>query len=131
MIYGVGHDLVEIDRIGQIQDRTYWDRFVERVLTEQERKLAAKRGGRVLEFVSGRFAVKEAVVKAFGCGIGDKIGFTDIEVLPDALGKPQCTLTPEAWGRLALDAAAYRIHVSITHQPKLASAFAVVEQLQR
>lgn len=135
MIFGIGHDLVEIARISQLQQRSTWPKFMERILTEGERKLAEQRGGRLVEFVAGRFAAKEAVVKALGCGIGDKVGFMDIEILPDSQGKPHCTLSEAAWGRVMNASAeqdsghdAYHIHVSITHQPTLASAFAIVER---
>jgi holo-[acyl-carrier protein] synthase len=135
MIYGIGHDLVEIARISQMRERSTWPRFLERILTEEERQLAEQRSGRVVEFVAGRFAAKEAVVKALGCGIGDKVGFMDIEILPDYQGKPHCTLSEQAWRRL-MDAPTdhhsghqtYHIHVSITHQPTLASAFAIFER---
>lgn len=134
MIYGVGHDLLEIARIEELRARKSWMRFLERILTPNERQLATQRESRIAEYVAGRFAAKEAVVKALGCGIGEYVGFTDIEVLPDALGKPQCTVSAEAWERLGrinpqACAAVYRIHISITHQPTLASAFAVVEQI--
>ncbi|CAH0118872.1 Holo-[acyl-carrier-protein] synthase [Paenibacillus sp. CECT 9249] len=131
MIYGIGHDLLEIGRIQRILSQPAGQRFLDRVLTEAERALAAERGARLAEFAAGRFAAKEAVVKAFGCGIGEVIGFRDIEILPDSLGKPQCALAPEAWQRLNIpeqERIGFTIHISITHQPNLASAFAVIEK---
>jgi len=127
MIVGMGHDILEIERIADMRERSSWDRFLHKVLTDAERELASDRGGRIVEFVAGRFAAKEAVVKALGCGIGEKVGFTDIEILPDDLGKPSCTLSQEAWKRLVMDEQGYIIHVSITHQRSLASAMAIVE----
>lgn len=103
---------------------------MERVLTAAELQLAAERGGKGAEFTAGRFAAKEAVVKALGCGIGRTVGFQDIEILPDRLGKPEVVLTPEAWTRLSLPKGRdYVIHLTITHSRDLASAFAVVESL--
>ncbi|WP_152396471.1 holo-ACP synthase [Paenibacillus guangzhouensis] len=127
MIVGMGHDILEIERIADMRERSSWDRFLHKVLTDAERNLASDRGGRIVEFVAGRFAAKEAVVKALGCGIGEKVGFTDIEILPDDHGKPGCTLSMEAWKRLVMDKQEYTIHVSITHQRSLASAMAIVE----
>ncbi|MEI7025838.1 holo-ACP synthase [Paenibacillus sp. y28] len=102
MIIGIGTDLVELDRLrGMLSDET-GARFVERVLTPAERQYAEKRKGRLAEVVGGRFAAKEAVVKALGCGIGKIVGFQDIEVLPNALGQPQVAISAAALQRLGL-----------------------------
>ncbi|MHA0856455.1 holo-ACP synthase [Paenibacillus sp. CMAA1364] len=131
MIYGIGHDVLEITRIERILTGRNGQAFIERVLTLQEYQIAQRRGKKIAEFTAGRFAAKEAIVKAFGCGIGAIIHFKDIEVLPDALGKPMVHLSKEAWKRLDLpiELKDYAIHLSITHQRELASAFAVVEEL--
>ncbi|WP_440961320.1 holo-ACP synthase [Paenibacillus nitricinens] len=130
MIYGIGHDVLEIERISEVMLRGQGKKFNQRILTEQEYQLAEQRGGRLAEFVAGRFAAKEAVVKALGCGIGNVVGFQDIEILPDRKGKPEVTLSCEAWSRLDLpERQKYIIHLTITHGRDLASAFAVVEEL--
>ncbi|WP_339275986.1 holo-ACP synthase [Paenibacillus sp. FSL W8-0426] len=130
MIHGIGNDVLEIGRMQRLLEGARGEAFLNRILTPAERRMAAERGKRRTEFVSGRFAAKEAVSKAFGCGIGRVMAFTDIEVLPGALGKPEATLSAEAWERLQLPKdRLYAIHLSITHQTELAAAFAVVEQL--
>lgn len=91
-------------------------------------RACAKRRGRLAEFASGRFAAKEAIVKAIGCGIGKQIGFQDVEVLPDGLGKPVCHVREEALQRAGL-IGSQRIHISITHTESMAAAYAIVEQL--
>ncbi|MEK8131140.1 holo-ACP synthase [Paenibacillus filicis] len=135
MIIGVGSDLLEIERVRKILEQEAGKRFLERILTPGERKLAEKRQRRLAEFVAGRFAAKEAVVKAFGCGIGKLISLQDMEVLPDASGKPVCRLSDAAWQRLgqcslgtASDGEGVIIHLSITHSETMAMAYAVVEQ---
>jgi holo-[acyl-carrier-protein] synthase len=128
VIIGIGHDLVEIARIERILQGRTADLFLRRILTEEEIALAPAGGRRLAEFAAGRFAVKEAVSKAFGCGIGAAVRFIDIIVLPDRLGKPVCTLSARAWERLGLDSSATRIHVTITHERGIASAFAVAER---
>jgi holo-[acyl-carrier protein] synthase len=128
MIIGVGTDLVEIARVRKMLDGSAGERFLERILTPQERELAHKRRGRLAEFAAGRFAAKEAVVKAIGCGIGKQIGFQDVEVLPDGLGKPVCHVREEALQRAGL-IGSQRIHISITHTESMAAAYAIVEQL--
>ncbi|GGG24263.1 holo-ACP synthase [Paenibacillus abyssi] len=128
MILGIGHDLVEIERISRIVKGASGRRFMERILTEAELIIADQRETRLAEFVAGRFAVKEAIVKALGCGIGAVIGFRDMEVVPGETGQPLCKLTTEAWQRLSLHKDEVRIHVTITHERTMASAFVVIER---
>ncbi|PZD94969.1 holo-[acyl-carrier-protein] synthase [Paenibacillus sambharensis] len=130
MIIGVGHDVVEIARIRKILAGTAGERFMHRTLTDAEYERAKSKGESLAEYVAGRFAVKEAVVKALGCGIGTAVGFKDIEVLPDKLGKPVCTICDEALLRLKLEYP-IRLHVSISHERSLASAFAIAEHADR
>lgn len=130
MIYGIGHDVLEISRMADILAGKYADAFLNRVLTPAERELAVERKGRLTEFVAGRFAAKEAITKAFGCGIGQMIGFGDMDILPESGGKPAVYLSSSAWDRLGLPGTGdsdYSIHLSITHQPNIASAFVIVE----
>ncbi|UNK19226.1 holo-ACP synthase [Paenibacillus sp. N3/727] len=130
MIYGIGHDVLEIRRVALLMEGPHGQKFMERVLTRAERTLAENKGGSRTEFVAGRFAAKEAVSKAFGCGIGSMIGFWDIEILPDKQGKPVVTLSASAWSRLGIsEPGHYALHLTISHQTELASAFSVVEKL--
>jgi holo-[acyl-carrier protein] synthase len=129
VIIGVGIDLVEISRMKKTIGSASGERFVARVLTSLERELADLRPGRRAEFVAGRFAAKEAVVKALGCGIGAQVGFLDIEVRPDERGKPECLLSSAALVRLDLadPEKPLRIHLSITHTNTMAAAYALIE----
>jgi holo-[acyl-carrier protein] synthase len=127
MIKGIGTDMLEIARVRNVLEQTSGERFIERILTPSERELAARRKGRLAEFVSGRFAAKEAIVKALGCGIGKQVGFQDIEVLPDPLGKPECHIDKAALQRAGHDEPIH-IHISITHTESLAAAYAIVER---
>ncbi|MCM3701252.1 holo-ACP synthase [Paenibacillus macerans] len=130
MIYGIGHDVVEIERVRRMLSGPVGERLSRRILTAAERRLPGQ-AARPAEFLAGRFAAKEAVSKAFGCGIGRALGFADMDILPDASGKPTVSLSPEAWERLALPGPnRYVIHLSITHERQLASAFAVVERVE-
>ncbi|MFS0726128.1 holo-ACP synthase [Paenibacillus sp. 1P07SE] len=129
MIIGIGHDLVELERVRRILDGQTAERFLEKMLTPAERQLLSGKGMRSAEYTAGRFAAKEAVVKALGCGIGGTVGLLDIEVLPDASGRPVCSLTGEAWQRLGLSPDEVKLHVSITHERSLASAYAVAERI--
>lgn len=129
MIIGIGHDLVEIARIERILRDGAADKFIRRILADEEIARAPVGGRRLAEYAAGRFAAKEAVAKAFGCGIGAAVQFVDIAVLPDRLGKPVCTLSARAWERLGLDPSKTGIHITITHERGFASAVAVAERL--
>jgi holo-[acyl-carrier protein] synthase len=130
MIIGIGTDIVDIERIASILRGSTSEKFLQRLLTLAERELASARAqqheARVLEFVAGRFAAKEAVAKALGCGIGDPLTFQHIEILHDSLGKPQCTVQEGVLYKLGLSAKV-RIHISISHTALVATAFAVLE----
>ncbi|WP_219835661.1 holo-ACP synthase [Paenibacillus sp. R14(2021)] len=128
MIIGIGHDLSSLDRMDKTLHGSLGDRFRARILTEREQQLAsAYNGKRLVEFIAGRFAVKEAVSKAFGCGIGSLLGFRDVEIDREPGGKPICRLSTEAWHRLKLPSEEIKIHVSITHDHAIASAYVIVE----
>ncbi|WP_127508030.1 holo-ACP synthase [Paenibacillus humicus] len=130
MIIGIGHDLCDVDRIEALLNGASGRRFEERILAPAERKLAAELAGRRrAEFVAGRFAAKEAVSKALGCGIGGICGFRDISVLRSSAGRPVCELSPHTLQALGLQAQPL-LHASITHERGLASAVAVLESAQ-
>ncbi|RCW47468.1 holo-ACP synthase [Paenibacillus prosopidis] len=130
MIIGIGHDLTDIKRVAKVLDGRLGGRFLKRVLSPREQELAVQYAGeRLHQFTAGRFAAKEAVAKAFGCGIGNVMGFTDIDIVPGSCGKPECSLSEEAWSRLGHSPDKVRIHVTISHERTLASAFAVAERI--
>ncbi|MFC5530376.1 holo-ACP synthase [Cohnella yongneupensis] len=130
-IVGIGLDVVEMERIAGVLASPAGDRFVARVLTANERdvfqRLTAKKR---TQYVAGRFALKEAVVKALGCGIGSIVGFQDIEAMPDELGKPVCFISAEALERLGRKGQPLRLHVAITHERSIAAATALIENDQ-
>lgn len=128
MIVGIGNDLIEIDRVRKIMESKAGARFLERVLTADERMQAEERKGNKAEFTAGRFAAKEAIVKALGCGIGKQCSFQDMEIKPNSGGKPNCSIHVQALERLGLDSQV-KVHISITHTETMASAFAVVEKI--
>lgn len=87
MIFGIGIDLIELNRIEASIRKD--DRLVKRILTEQERKVyeGFQKQKRKIEYLAGRFAAKEAFSKAAGTGIG-QLSFQHIEVLNLSSGAP-------------------------------------------
>ena len=112
-----GVDLLEIDRLERAFAR-HGQRFYNRIFTEQEQMYC---NGRV-DRLAGRFAVKEAVAKALGTGIGT-VRWTDIEVVSNAQGKPELCLHNEA-AILAEQMGLQEWSISISHTGTLAIGFA-------
>jgi holo-[acyl-carrier protein] synthase len=85
-VIGIGIDLVECARIQRAIDR-FGDRFLHRVFTdgEIEYSMSMKFPARHL---AARFAAKEAVSKAFGTGIGQAMGWRDIDIRKKPSGEP-------------------------------------------
>ena len=125
MIYGIGADLVNIKRIEDALFR-FGDRFLHRILNEEEVVEYAK-SSQPARFVAKRFAAKEAFSKAFGTGIGEIVGWHDIRVTHDALGKPQIEASEVLRKVLAMKQIVHS-HISITDETEQAMAFVVIEK---
>ncbi len=126
MIIGTGIDIVELDRIESSLAR-HGDRFVERVFTSREQELATSRRKTAAQFYAGRWAAKEAMAKALGCGFGEHCGWLDIEVVNDGPGKPHIELSGQAAAtaeRMGIE----QLHVSISHEKTYACAFVIAER---
>jgi holo-[acyl-carrier protein] synthase len=124
MIVGIGVDIVEVGRVKELLAR-YRDRFVRRVFTEAEARYAG-RSVREAERLAGRFAAKEAVLKAFGTGKSHGILWRDVETVRGAMGKPEVKLYGKALNYMK-ELGGNRIHVSITHDGGKAVAFVIIE----
>src|SRR5215813_5892823 len=85
-IIGLGVDITEIDRIAATLER-YGDRFMQRVFTEGEIAYCTRRKNAAIHF-AGRFASKEAAMKALGTGHTQNVLWRDIEVVREG-GPPQ------------------------------------------
>jgi holo-[acyl-carrier protein] synthase len=124
LIAGIGTDIVEIVRIEKALGKN--ERFMDKVFSREEQQYLESRKMRP-EYVAGRFAAKEAVSKALGTGFVG-FGFTDIEIVRSASGKPEVILKEKA-EKVAQSYGEYKIHLSITHGRDCAVAFAVLEVL--
>ena len=88
MILGIGVDIVEI---GRMKKAVAKEAFVRRVFTEAEAAYCRSRGAGMAESFAGRFAAKEAVLKAFGTGLREG-SLQDVEIVNDELGCPKLLL---------------------------------------
>jgi holo-[acyl-carrier protein] synthase len=115
MIISVGVDLIEVGRIrAALEDLRIGSRFRDRVYTDQEIAYCEKKGRGRYESYAGRFAAKEAVMKALGRGWGANVGWRDIEVARAQSGKPDIVLHDKT-AELAEQLGIRRWALSISH----------------
>ena len=123
MILGLGLDLVDVRKMKSSLRR---DSFKTKAFTPSE--IACCSGRRnAAECYAGKFAAKEAFVKAIGCGMREGIWFTQIQVLGDAGGEPSITVTREL-ERMFQALGSVTVRVSITHTSGFAAAVVVLEK---
>lgn len=131
MIYGIGTDIVLVERINSLLSR-YGDRFARRVLGPDELVEFFRRRSRgehgpmyAARYLSKRFAAKEAFSKALGLGLRGPMTLLSLQILNDARGKPV------AHARKALEPYLLErklvAHISLSDEVDSAVAFVVLE----
>ena len=123
MIYGIGIDLIEVERIRKQLERS--DRFINRIFTPDEIVYCESKKNRAQNFAA-RFAAKEAFFKALGTGWRGGLAFNPVEVVNDSLGKPEIRLHGKA-EKLIAEKNITNICVSLTHLKDFASAIVTLE----
>jgi holo-[acyl-carrier protein] synthase len=127
-ILGTGIDIVENDRIEAMVSR-WAGHFLDRVFLPDEQTYCHGKARPSLH-LAGRFAVKEAVSKAFRTGIGPRFGWLDIEVARNAeSGAPSVKLHGSA-ATFAEELGVSRIMISLAHTRHYAVANAVLISIQ-
>jgi holo-[acyl-carrier protein] synthase len=124
MIKGIGIDTIELKRVARVHAE-YGEKFLARILTEAEREYV-QRWADPVPRIAGRFAAKEACMKALGTGWGFGIRWRDIEVRRGPAGAPVAQLAGRAAERLA-ELGASHVHVTITHSDDHAMAMIIIE----
>lgn len=125
MIVGLGTDIIETVRIGQMIER-HGELFLQRVFTEQEIRYCQRRK-EAIQHYAGRWAAKESVMKTLGTGFTRGVGFHDIEVVNRRSGQPAITLrggAQEVAKRLGID----DVLITISHCRAYATATAIAIQ---
>jgi holo-[acyl-carrier protein] synthase len=129
MIFGIGTDMVEIERI-RAADARFGDRFAQRILGTREieryRLRRARSNERGITFLATRFAAKEAISKALGLGMRQPMTWRAVEIVNDASGRPVPQISSDALRRFA-EERRLRLHVSVTDERQFAMAYAIVE----
>lgn len=125
MIAGLGIDLIELARVKKTVDR-FGERFLKRIFTEGEIAYCYKKANPVPS-LAGRFAVKEAAMKALGTGYSQGVWFRLIEVVRSPGQAP--TLHFHGGAKLRADALGIaKASISITHEREMAAAVVVLEK---
>lgn len=122
MIYGVGTDIIEINRIRKAMEK--YPKFVDRLFSHDELEYYENKQWNP-QNIAGGFSAKEAVLKAIGTGLS-KFKWKEVEIIRDNKGKPFVRLSGKA-KQHADDNYIGLIHVSITHCREYAAAIAVAE----
>ncbi len=124
MILGLGVDVCSVERIADLHGR-YGERFLDRIFTTAERS-RCRNPRRLHECLAGRFAAKEAALKALGTGLSQGIAWRDVELVGSESQPPSI-----AFHRRALEIfrrrGAHRSVVSVTHDAGLAIAVVAIE----
>ena len=125
MIVSIGIDIVEVYRIRSTIART--PRFAVRVFTENERAYCDSKSVAAAQSYAGRFAAKEAFLKALKTGWRGKITWHDVEIISDEQGVPSIEVSGEG-KRMLENLGVSNIHVSISHTSDHAVAQVIFEK---
>ncbi|HXM94136.1 MAG TPA: holo-ACP synthase [Candidatus Dormibacteraeota bacterium] len=124
MIVGMGVDIAEVQRI-QAAIQRHGEVFLRRIYTPAERDYCDRFKNK-FERYAGRFAAKEAAMKALGTGWRSGVRWVDLEVVRQTSGRPTLSLGGEA-GKIAERLGVKNIALSITHTASQALAHVIFE----
>jgi holo-[acyl-carrier protein] synthase len=128
VIVGMGIDIAEVERVKAAIER-HGEAFLRRVYTLRERQYCEKFKNKY-ERYAGRFAAKEATMKALGTGWSRGVRWVDVEVVRQSGGRPTISLAGEA-AKVASALGVERVALSITHTSAQAFAQVIFEGEQR
>ena len=124
MIIGMGVDIAEVERIQGAIER-YGEVFLRRIYTSREREYCEQFKNKY-ERYAGRFAAKEAAMKALGTGWRRGVRWVDLEVVRETSGRPTLAIAGEA-AKIAQQLGVKSVALSITHTTAQALAQVIFE----
>ncbi len=135
MIIGTGIDIVDIRRFSKIMEKN-GDYFLKKIFTDNE-IMVGKRyiEKRFVSYFSNRFAIKEAMSKAVGCGIGKYLKWHDIDIINNNLGRPIIVMNINiieainASNDLSLSIHDINIHTSVSDEKNYSIATVIIDKL--
>lgn len=125
MIFGIGTDIIEINRIEKAIGRS--QSFCDKIFTQKEQAYCNARNHARFESYAARYAAKEALFKALGTGYRYGFAFSEIEVLNDDLGKPEIEVHGKV-SKFLRENHISQIHLSLSHAKENAVAYVVLEK---
>ena len=127
MIFGIGTDILQVDRVAATYAR-FGAHFVDRLLLPEERRLF-DHSRNAVRFLAMRFAAKEAIVKAMGTGFSNGMWLRDSGVMPNRLGRPEIIFSDRGVAmcdQLGIAGG----HLTLTDEAGLVVAVAVLERME-
>ena len=124
MILGIGIDIIEVARVKASHER-FGERFMNRLLLADEIAYCLSHKNPA-PFLAARFAAKEAISKAFGTGIGARLGWHDMEIRRKPSGEPFAVLHGKG-EKLFASRKAKRLLISLSHTENYAAVTAILE----
>ena len=117
MVRSIGLDIVDLDRIEK-NITQYGDRFISKILSKREQQILERRHDRTA-FLAGRFAAKEAIIKALSTLDRANLGYREIEIINDKKGIPRVSILKKGFENID-------IRLSLSHSQDTAIAFTIV-----
>lgn len=131
MIYGIGTDIVAVNRIRKIYSK-FPEQLINKTLSSKEQEIFnnISNFNKKISFIATRWAGKEAVAKAFGIGLRSGLYLSQITITNNELGQPIVDLSDYAENciRTLLKTQSYKIHISLSNEHEYVSACALIEQ---
>lgn len=127
MIFGIGTDILQVERIQKVYDR-HGERFVKHLLMPEERALFETKS-RPVRFLAMRFAAKEAIVKAMGTGFAQGMWLRDAGVVPNAWGRPEI-IWSERGREMCAKLGIGECHITLSDEAGLVVAVAVLMRIK-
>ncbi|MBL0048332.1 MAG: holo-ACP synthase [Bacteroidetes bacterium] len=124
MIFGIGTDIIEVERVLKLIEKG--ELAKRRVFSEKEIAYCETKKNKG-ENYAARYAAKEAFFKAFGTGWRGKMSFNEVEIVNNRLGKPDIKLLGETLQTVNKKKIS-KIHVSLTHLKDIVNAVVILEK---
>ncbi len=124
MIYGIGTDIVETERIRKAIEN-YGERFLNKIFTSAEQEYCDSFNQTKWVHYAVRFAAKESFSKAIGTGLTREFKFGEISILNEDSGKPYIVLS----GGLLSKYGQLKSHISLSHSDNYSLAYIILEEV--
>lgn len=121
MIFGIGIDIIEIERIKQ-SHVNYGEAFLNKIFTDSEKEYCLSKKN-VYQHLAARFAAKEAISKALSTGWSEGFRWKDIEIYNEKSGMPRAKLFGKLKSFLADDK---ELKITMSHSDHYVTCFAII-----